>query len=94
MNNNDLEIRRKRLVFQSNHRGCKEMDMMMGQFAERYAADMPEDEMTIYEALLEEDDWDIYAWLNNRGEPSDKAYVPLLNKMRDYQPLIKQQAGE
>lgn len=90
-NNSTTDNRRKRLVFQSNHRGCKEMDMIMGQFAERCAASMSDAELTIYEAMLEEDDWDLYAWVNGSAVPGNEAYNPLIEKMREYTPLVKQQ---
>ena len=94
MSDTDLEIKRKRLIFQSNHRGCKEMDMVLGQFCARHVETMPADEVAIYERLLEEDDWDMWGWLNGRGEPTDAAYLPLLEKMREYTPLAEQQATE
>lgn len=92
MNNDDLDITRKRLVFQSNHRGCKEMDMVMGQFCTRYVGAMSADDIEIYEKLLEEDDLDIWGWLTHRGEPNSEQYLPILEKMREYTPLVKQQA--
>ena len=68
--------------------------MVMGQFCAREVAALSEAEITIYEALLEEDDWDIWGWINGRGEPSNVEYVPLLEKMRDYTPLVTLQEAE
>ena len=66
--------------------------MVLGQFCMRHVPDMAAPDIEIYERLLEEDDWDMYAWLNGRGEPTDAAYLPFLEKMRQYTPLATQQA--
>ncbi|MBC8239250.1 MAG: succinate dehydrogenase assembly factor 2 [Alphaproteobacteria bacterium] len=62
----DLEIRRKRLRYHSWHRGTKELDLVLGQFAERHLPAMSEAEMALYEAILDENEHDIYAWLAGR----------------------------
>ena len=62
----DLEIRRKRLRYHSWHRGTKELDLVLGQFAERHLAAMDAAEMALYEAILDENEHDIYAWLAGR----------------------------
>ncbi len=64
----DLEIRRRRLRFRSWHRGTKETDLILGRFADTYVAGFDADQLARYEALLEEEDPDIYAWLTG-GQP-------------------------
>ena len=32
----DIEIHRKKLLFRAGHRGTKEMDMLLGNFANKY----------------------------------------------------------
>ncbi|MBT5190951.1 MAG: succinate dehydrogenase assembly factor 2 [Rhodospirillaceae bacterium] len=62
----DLEIRRKRLRYHSWHRGTKELDLVLGQFAERYLPDMSVEDLDRYEAIINENEHDIYAWLAGR----------------------------
>jgi antitoxin CptB len=62
----DQEIRRKRLRYHSWHRGTKELDLVLGQFAERHLPAMNDVEMGLYEAILNENEHDIYAWLAGR----------------------------
>ena len=62
----DLEIRRKRLRYHSWHRGTKELDLVLGQFAERHLPHMDAGELALYEAILNENEHDIYAWLARR----------------------------
>lgn len=52
----DLDIRRKRLIFQSAHRGTKENDLLLGDFARKRVADLTEAQVERFEALLDEDD--------------------------------------
>ncbi|WP_439814409.1 succinate dehydrogenase assembly factor 2 [Zavarzinia sp. CC-PAN008] len=59
----DLAIRRKRLTFRSWHRGFKENDLLLGSFADTHIAQMDEGQLDRYEALLEQPDADIFAWM-------------------------------
>lgn len=55
--------RKKRLLYQSFHRGCKETDALLGNFAKKYLNDFSDEQLDLYEKFISEDDWDIYAWL-------------------------------
>lgn len=59
----DHSITLKRLLYLSTHRGCKETDFILGRFAEKYLPQMDNDACTLYEQFLQENDWDIYAWI-------------------------------
>ncbi len=54
---------KKRLRYQSWHRGCKETDDILGPFADVWLPKATD--VSAFEALLEEDDWDIYRWLTD-----------------------------
>ena len=62
----DLELRRRRLKYRSKHRGTKELDLLLGVFAERQLDVMSARELDLYEAILDADEVDIYAWLVGR----------------------------
>lgn len=64
-----VEITRKRLLFRSWHRGTREMDLLLGRFAERNLPTFSERQVALYEALLEYSDNDIYDWMNGRAAP-------------------------
>jgi len=61
-----LETRRKRLHFRSWHRGTKEADLLFGSFAERHLPEFGPEQIARYEALLEVDDPDLFAWIMGR----------------------------
>lgn len=56
-----LDARRKRLLFRCWHRGTREMDMILGRFADARIAELLDAEMTDLESLMELPDPDLYA---------------------------------
>jgi antitoxin CptB len=64
-----LDVRRKRLLFRSWHRGTKEADLLLGSFAERHLDGFTPTQVDRYEALLEADDADLLAWVAGRATP-------------------------
>ncbi|HEU0146018.1 MAG TPA: succinate dehydrogenase assembly factor 2 [Bradyrhizobium sp.] len=56
-----LDDRRKRLLFRCWHRGTREMDLILGRFADAEIATLDEDELCELEQLLEIPDPDFYA---------------------------------
>ena len=66
------EVRRKRLIFRSWHRGTREADLLLGRFADRYLERFSAAELDFYEDLIGYSDPDIYAWISDR-EPIPEA---------------------
>ncbi|KAF2282089.1 hypothetical protein GH714_042913 [Hevea brasiliensis] len=58
-----LEGRKRRLLYRSTHRGCKETDILLGAFAERYLALLDEEELVRYEKIVELDDELLYSYV-------------------------------
>lgn len=54
---------RKKLTFRSWHRGTKEMDLMMGKFADAILPGYGHAQLEAYEALMHENDPNIYNWI-------------------------------
>ena len=63
------EIRRKRLLFRSWHRGTRESDLILGRFADTHLAGFDEAQLDYYEALLDCADADIFDWVSGRIAP-------------------------
>jgi len=57
-----LDVRRRRLLYRSEHRGNKENDILLGQFARAHVMAFDATQLDQYEALLEEGDNDIFDW--------------------------------
>ncbi len=64
--NEPTEIRLKRLKMRSWRRGTKEMDLILGPFSDNRLAALPNDLVPVYEALLEENDQDLYQWFSGQ----------------------------
>ena len=64
-----VEIRRKRLLFRSWHRGTREVDLLLGPFAERHLQELTPRQLDRYESLLAESDATLYNWISGRVEP-------------------------
>ena len=48
-----LDIRRRKLLFRSWHRGMREMDLILGTFADAEIAALTDEEIDQYERLLD-----------------------------------------
>jgi antitoxin CptB len=79
-----LDERRRRLLFRSWRRGTREMDLIMGQFAESVIADLTDTEIAEFERLSDAADPDLYAWLTG-AEPVPADYDLLVfHRLRDF----------
>lgn len=67
------EARLKRMSMRSWRRGTKEMDLVLGPFADAHLAGMSEGELLTFDRLLEAQDQDLMAWLLGQGTPPDWA---------------------
>jgi antitoxin CptB len=74
-----LDDRRKRLLFRCWHRGTREMDLILGRFADAEIAVLVDDELGELERLLEIPDPDLYAALTG-DRTLDPAYAGVLFK--------------
>ena len=77
----NISITRKRLIFRSWHRGTREIDLLLGKFADTHVPGFGAEELLQYDSLLQNSDPDIYNWIS-RAEPvppeEDTAVVRLL----------------
>ncbi len=61
-----LTVRRKRLIHRSRYRGLLESDLFFGRFADRHVMALTPEQLDRYEALLDESDHDLLAWISGR----------------------------
>ena len=64
----DREHRLKRLRFRAWHRGTKEADLLIGGFFDAHGAGWNDEEITLFEGMIEEQDVDIMAWAMGTAE--------------------------
>jgi antitoxin CptB len=70
-----IESRIKRAKFRANHRGMKEMDFVLGRYADAEADGMNEDRLGIFEELLSLPDPEIDGWIKGTGSPPALAKI-------------------
>jgi antitoxin CptB len=80
----DLETRRKRLRFRAWHRGTRELDLLLGPFADADAANFDAAEIATFEALLEVPDPEIYAWIVGNTPAPASHDTPLFRRLRAF----------
>ncbi|KRQ89865.1 succinate dehydrogenase assembly factor 2 [Bradyrhizobium valentinum] len=79
-----LDDRRKRLLFRCWHRGTREMDLILGRFADAEISGMRDDELADLERLIEVPDPDLYAALTG-GTPLVPEYAgPLFDRIKAF----------
>ena len=83
----DKETRFKRLYYQSGHRGTKELDIILGNFAEKHLHTLSDTEINDYEALLEVEETDLYNWLTGIEPVVEKFNTPVFQKIATHRPL-------
>lgn len=77
------EARRKRARFRSWHRGMREMDLILGPFADARAGGLTGTELEQYERLLDIPDGDLLAWITG-AKPAPEGIEPIFFVVRDH----------
>ena len=75
--NESHEDRLKRLKMRSMRRGIKEMDLILTAYADANLAKMSPTALDTYDALLHENDQDLYQWVTGQVAPPT-AYAGLI----------------
>ena len=66
--NETRDIRLKRLRLRAWHRGIKEMDLILGGWADRNLADADDATLDAFEAVMAEADHDLYQWVSGQAD--------------------------
>lgn len=74
------EARLKRMAMRSWRRGMKEMDLVLGPFADTHLAGLSETDLALYDALLTENDQDLMSWILGQSE-APAPIAPLLTRI-------------
>jgi len=77
------EARLKRMAMRSWRRGTKEMDLVLGPFADAHLAALSPADLDLYDALLQENDQDLMAWILGQSA-APPALAPLLARITAY----------
>lgn len=76
----DLDTARKRLAMRAWRRGTKEMDLILGPYADAHLAGMGAEDLAAFDALLSENDQDLMGWVIGQA-PVPAAHAALLARL-------------
>jgi len=58
-----LDVRRRKLLFRAWRRGVREMDLIVGRFADAYIDKFDDGALDDFERLIEAPNAELYAWI-------------------------------
>jgi antitoxin CptB len=79
-----LDPRRRKLLFRCWHRGMREMDLIMGRFADSALAGLSDAELADFERLIELPDRDLLAWVTGEANVPADVDTAVFRRMRDF----------
>jgi len=77
-----LDARRRRILFRAWRRGLREMDLVMGHFADAELRGMPDVELEAFERLLDAPDPSVLAWITGEEPVPIEHDTPLFARLR------------
>jgi antitoxin CptB len=80
----ELDARRRRLLFRAWHRGMRELDLIMGRFAESAIEQLTADELIDFEQLMEVPDRELLAWVTGEADVRANFDTALFRRLRDF----------
>jgi antitoxin CptB len=78
-----LDERQRKILFRAWRRGMREMDLVMGRFADANLPAMSEAELDAFERLLDAPDPEVLAWITCEAATPPEFDTPLLARLRE-----------
>ena len=82
----DLDDRRRRILYRCWHRGIREMDLVLGQFAEENISFLTTEQLDELEAIMAEEDQDLVRMVTGADPVPERLQSPLFTKIMTYRP--------
>lgn len=94
MPNDDLALRRRRALYRATHRGSKELDFLLGRFAEQTVETMTDAEVCVMERLIDTPDPDIARSLFDGDSLGEPALDHLMQRLRHFHGMTQGRAAK
>jgi antitoxin CptB len=82
----EISPRRKRILFRAWHRGIREMDLILGQFADDEISNLSDAQLDELEIIMDEEDADLVNWITGLKPVPEHYQTPLFEKIASYRP--------
>jgi antitoxin CptB len=79
-----LDVRRRKILFRAWHRGLREVDLILGRFADRNIEHLGEADLTEFETLMDVPDGELLAWLTGEADVPTPHDGPLFRRLREF----------
>ena len=79
-----LDVRRRKLLFRSWHRGTREADLIMGRFADAHIEGFSDAELDQYEHLLDALEAELLGWMTGVIEVPAEHDTTMFRRVRDF----------
>jgi antitoxin CptB len=79
-----LDPRRRKLKFRLWHRGIREMDLVLGGFADAELSGLHDADLAEVEGWLDIPDQQMFAWVNGSETPPAEIDTALFRKLRSF----------
>ncbi len=82
-----VEVRRRRLLWRASHRGTKELDIVIGRYADAHVSTMDETALARFERFLEREEPDLQSWILGGAPPPSAPDLDLIRAIRHFHGL-------
>lgn len=89
----ELEMRRRRAFYRASHRGTKEMDVLLGRYAEARIADFSPEALTHFERFIALPDPSLQSWIFSGLGFEGGGYEDLVGEIRTFHGLTARTEG-
>jgi antitoxin CptB len=79
-----LDVRRRKLLFRAWHRGLREVDLILGGFADGNVETLNDAELSEFETLMNVPDGELLAWLTGEADVPASHDGPVFRRLRGF----------
>ena len=82
----NVEVKRARLVYQSRKRGISENGLLLGNFAARFLKEFDDNQLEEFDNLINKpsNDWDLFYWMLEKDITPEEFDTPIMNLLKEY----------
>lgn len=83
-NETDRKVRLGRIAYRAWRRGFREADMVLGPYADQVAPTLSDEDLVIFEDLLDVEDQYLYGWIIERDPTPPEHQGPVMDSIRTF----------
>ncbi len=76
--------KRKQIIYRANHRGIKEMDIVIGGYANAFVMDMDDERLVKFQTIMDESDRDLFSWFTGELDLPNHIDSSLFEEILNY----------